>query len=183
MSMAPEGTMTAVIGLTEMAIREMLQTHGLIDIDIANLNSPTQIILSGLKESIIRAATFFESRDVRYVPLNTSGAFHSRYMEAVKQKFEAYLKKFTFPAPSIPVISNVDASRYQANRISINLTAQITHPPQFPLLNSRLRRITTVRRDSPHCTRKLVNGTAIIRLAPKSKLPLIKALWQQRPRP
>lgn len=131
MGMAPEGAMAAVIGLTETAIREMLQTHGLTDIDIANLNSPTQIILSGLKESITRAAKFFETSNIRYVPLNTSGAFHSRYMGAAKQEFEAYLKKFSFSAPSIPVISNVDARSYQTDHIGANLAAQITHPVQW----------------------------------------------------
>ncbi|KAG0164036.1 hypothetical protein DFQ28_008703 [Apophysomyces sp. BC1034] len=131
MSMAPEGAMAAVIGLTETAVREMLKTHSLTDIDIANLNSPTQIILSGSKESIIRAATFFETRNIRYVPLNTSGAFHSRYMEAAKREFESFLKNFAFSAPSIPVISNVDARSYQANCISANLAVQITHPVQW----------------------------------------------------
>lgn len=131
MSMVPEGAMAAVIGLTETAVREMLQTHDLTDIDIANLNSPTQIILSGSKESIIRAATFFEARNIRYAPLNTSGAFHSRYMEAAKREFESYLKNFAFSTPSIPVISNVDARLYQADCISANLAIQITHPVQW----------------------------------------------------
>ncbi len=131
MSAAPKGAMAAVIGLTAAAIREILQANGLTAIDIANLNSPTQTILSGLKEDIIRAASFFEADGVRYTPLNTSGAFHSRYMEAAKQEFEAYLQEFTFSALSIPVISNLDASPYQADRIGANLAAQITHPVQW----------------------------------------------------
>lgn len=131
MSAAPKGAMAAVIGLTQTAIQEILQANGLTAIDIANLNSPTQTILSGLKEDIIRAASFFEIDGVRYTPLNTSGAFHSRYMEAAKKEFEAYLQEFTFSALSIPVIANVDASPYQADRIAANLAAQITHPVQW----------------------------------------------------
>ncbi len=131
MSAAPKGAMAAVIGLTQTAIQEILQTNGLTAIDIANLNSPTQTILSGLKEDIIRAASFFETDGVRYPPLNTSGAFHSRYMEAAKKEFEAYLQEFTFSALSIPVIANVDARPYQADRIAANLAAQITQPVQW----------------------------------------------------
>lgn len=131
MSEAPKGAMAAVIRLTEADIREILQTHHLTSIDIANLNSPTQTILSGLKEEIIRAASFFEAKGARYAPLNTSGAFHSRYMEAAKKEFEAYLKGFTFSALSIPVIANVDACPYQADRIGAHLATQITHPVQW----------------------------------------------------
>ncbi len=131
MSAAPKGAMAAVIGLTQTEIQEILQANGLTAIDIANLNSPTQTILSGLKEDIIRAAAFFETDGVRYAPLNTSGAFHSRYMEAAKKEFAAYLQEFTFSAPSTPVIANVDASPYQADRIAANLAAQITQPVQW----------------------------------------------------
>lgn len=131
MSAAPAGAMAAVIGLTETAVKEILQTHNLTSIDIANLNSPTQTILSGLKEDIIRAASFFETGGARYAPLNTSGAFHSRYMEAAQKEFEAYLKEFTFSTLSIPVIANVNANPYQTERIGAYLAAQITHPVQW----------------------------------------------------
>ncbi len=131
MSMAPKGAMAAVIGLTETDIRDILQVNNLTAIDIANLNSPTQTIISGLKEDIIRSASFFETRGARYTMLNTSGAFHSRYMEAAKSEFAAYLQEFTFSALSIPVISNIDARPYQADLIGANLANQITHPVQW----------------------------------------------------
>ncbi len=131
MSEAPAGAMAAVIGPSETDVKQILQTNGLTSIDIANLNSPTQTILSGLKEDIIRAASFFETNGTRYTPLNTSGAFHSRYLEAARKEFEAYLKEFTFSPLSIPVIANIDACPYQAERIAAYLADQITHPVQW----------------------------------------------------
>ncbi|OHX20697.1 ACP S-malonyltransferase [Chromobacterium sphagni] len=131
MSSAPKGGMAAVIGMTEADVRERLSANGLSTIDIANLNAPTQTILSGLSEDIERAAAFFENGPVRYVPLNTSGAFHSRYMEPAKREFEAYLRGFSFSPLSIPVISNVDGLPYRPGDIQSNLAAQITHSVQW----------------------------------------------------
>ncbi|MEX3525943.1 MAG: ACP S-malonyltransferase [Burkholderia sp.] len=131
MSEAPPGTMAAVIGPDEAAIGALLARHGLEAIDIANLNGPSQTIISGLKEDIVRAAPLFEAEQARFVPLNTSGAFHSRYMAAARQAFAAYLGEFRFNQPRIPVISNVEAQPYALERTAELLAAQITRPVQW----------------------------------------------------
>ncbi|MEX3581381.1 MAG: ACP S-malonyltransferase [Burkholderia sp.] len=131
MSEAPPGAMAAVIGLDEAAIGALLGRHGLDAIDIANLNGPSQTIISGLKEDIVRAAPLFEAEQARFVPLNTSGAFHSRYMAAARQAFAAYLGEFHFNKPRIPVISNVEAQPYALERVAELLAAQITRPVQW----------------------------------------------------
>ncbi len=61
-----------------------------------------------------------------YCPLNTSGAFHSRYMQGSREKFDTYLKKFKFSDLTIPVIANVSARPYQNDEIMVNLSNQIT---------------------------------------------------------
>jgi malonyl CoA-acyl carrier protein transacylase len=131
MAEVPPGAMAAVIGMPEDRIREALAANGLEAIDIANLNAPDQIILSGLRDDIQRAAPVFESEIVRYVPLNTSGAFHSRYMAEAAEAFEAELAAVNFGACDIPVIANVTAEHYPAEGIADILAAQITQPVQW----------------------------------------------------
>ncbi|MCY8998270.1 ACP S-malonyltransferase [Bacillus inaquosorum] len=132
MSQCYGGGMAAVVGLNEQQIAEVLALNGLAQLDIANYNSPTQMVLSGSQEDITRAKGIFEQTpNVQlFVPLNTSGAFHSRYMQKVKSEFSDYLDEFSFFAPAIPIISNVEARPYGEN-IKDNLIAQIDHPVKW----------------------------------------------------
>ncbi|MBH8605513.1 ACP S-malonyltransferase [Thermoactinomyces sp. CICC 10522] len=126
------GGMAAVIGLKEAEIAEVLSGNGLDRLDIANLNSPTQIVISGPTEELKRAqAIFGQMEKVRmFVPLKTSGAFHSRYMKEIKAEFASFLNGFTLFAPAIPVISNVSARPYGAD-IKQKLIEQIDHPVRW----------------------------------------------------
>ncbi len=127
MSLATGGGMAAVLGMTVDAIRAVLNERGLSAIDIANLNTPAQTVLSGLEKDIREAQPIFEQAGARkYVPLPVSGAFHSRYMAPARAEFEQFLKGFTFQAPKIPVIANVTAQPYAAADIATNLGKQIT---------------------------------------------------------
>nr|MDH3093118.1 ACP S-malonyltransferase [Bacillus velezensis] len=129
MSMATDGKMAAVMGLTASQVSDALHKHGLHTIDIANMNSPHQVVISGRKEDIERAKSVFEGlKDVTmFHPLNVSGAFHSRYMSEAKQEFEKFLQSFHFSAISIPVISNVHARPYEQDGIHSVLADQIDH--------------------------------------------------------
>lgn len=133
MNRATGGGMAAVVGLTEEQIREVLRTNGLSGIDIANLNAPTQIVISGTKADIDQAQPVFESiKGVEmFVPLRTSGAFHSRYMQEAMREFENFIENFQFLDMKIPVISNVKARPYNASALSENLVRQITHPVKW----------------------------------------------------
>ncbi|WPS89975.1 ACP S-malonyltransferase [Brevibacillus halotolerans] len=127
MAKATGGGMAAVMGLREEQINAVLQQNGLTSIDIANYNSPSQIVLSGRKEEIVQAQPVFEAAGaVMYIILNVSGAFHSRYMEQAKQEFGHFLEQFSFGALSIPVISNVTARPYKQCDIKQNVMKQIT---------------------------------------------------------
>lgn len=125
MSQASGGGMAAVLGMTEDKIREILTRNNLSEIDVANINTPLQIVLSGRKEDINQAQAFFEMDDVNYVPLNVSAAFHSRYMQAAKEEYESFIKNFTFSELTIPVISNVYAEPYEQDKIVANLGDQL----------------------------------------------------------
>ncbi|WP_438432116.1 ACP S-malonyltransferase [Gorillibacterium sp. sgz500922] len=133
MGKAHGGGMAAVIGLTGEQVREVLDTEGLGQIDIANYNSPTQIVISGPKVEIDKAKLVFESqKDVKmYAPLNVSGAFHSRYLEHAQREFEAYINEMPVQRLEIAVISNVSARPYRQTSIKTNLVKQITHSVQW----------------------------------------------------
>jgi len=127
MSQVKEGAMAAILNCPEPRIREILHDANLTTIDIANLNAPTQIVISGLKEDINQAQPYFEKADAMFIPLNTSGAFHSRYMKDAEAEFEKYLKKFKFSKPKIRVISNVTARPHESNEVARNLVLQLTN--------------------------------------------------------
>lgn len=115
------GGMAAVIGMEEDKINGSLESASLADkIDIANYNSPGQIVISGRKADIESAKAALEESGARMVvPLNVSGAFHSRYMKEAAGEFRNFLNDFTFNPAEKPVIANATAKRYEASQDSI----------------------------------------------------------------
>ncbi len=126
MSRAPKGAMAAILGSTEDEIDRLLKDNNLSAIDVANYNSHNQTVISGLEEDISRAQSIFSEGNIKFIPLNASGAFHSRYMKPAATEFKKYIHQFTFSSPRIDVISNVHARPYTQEKIKENLTAQIT---------------------------------------------------------
>ncbi len=128
MGKAKGGGMAAVIGLGPDRVREILSGTGVETIDVANFNSPTQIILSGPVDDLDAVAkTFTEGGARRYLPLKVSAAFHSRYMEDARKAFSVFLKEISFKNLEIPVIANVTARPYESKEIRNNLDRQITN--------------------------------------------------------
>lgn len=119
------GAMAAVIGLKKEKIKEILDHYKLRDVDIANLNTKTQIVISGYKNDIDNARQYFECEGGRYIILKVSAAFHSRYMRDVKEEFEEYLKEFQFSPPAVSVISNLTAEPYEYSGIKYNMANQL----------------------------------------------------------
>lgn len=127
MSQATNGAMAAIIGLKIDDIKAILLQNNLNQISIANHNSHTQIVISGLKPEIEQAKVLCEqSGAMMVVPLKVSGAFHSPYMQDAQQQFEDYIDDFQFEAPRIPVIANTTARPYSAGDTKKNLARQIT---------------------------------------------------------
>lgn len=127
MRQATGGGMAAVIGLDREKIEEILKTANITTIDMANFNSPSQIVISGPREDVESAKPVFEKAGVRmYALLRVSGAFHSRYMEPAKIEFAKYLENLQLADPVLPVISNIQARPYKAGEVKKNLLEQIT---------------------------------------------------------
>lgn len=106
------GGMAAVLGLTEAEVRETL-TSSRVDLEVAGLNAPTQVAVSGLRPEVLRAReVFLRAGAEDYVPLRVSGAFHSRHMAPAAGGLSAHLAGVPLGLPQIPVISNVTAAPY-----------------------------------------------------------------------
>lgn len=125
MSQAKDGAMAAILNASAEVIENLLKENNLEKIDIANINTFSQIVISGSIEEIGKAEPLFTKGEMLYYPLNTSGAFHSRFMAPSRDKFLAYLKRFKLSNPKIPVIANVTARPYEADNIIDPLSNQI----------------------------------------------------------
>lgn len=131
MSQATEGGMAAILNATQKEIETILGENDLSDIELANFNTLSQIVVSGPKDQIKKAELFFQKGKMQYIPLNTSGAFHSKFMVQAGRKFEAYLKKFEFSDPATPIISNFTAKPYKKGEMVENLSKHIVNPVRW----------------------------------------------------
>ncbi|MGV7002860.1 ACP S-malonyltransferase [Priestia megaterium] len=128
MAQSHGGGMAAIIGLKDYEVEKVLKDRGFLSIDIANYNTPSQIVISGPRDDIRQAKEAFLSVGAKlYVELNVSGAFHSRYMSQCKNEFEKYIEQFHFSPIEIPIISNVSARPYIQSQIGQSLSNQITN--------------------------------------------------------
>lgn len=127
MSQAPAGAMAAILNASKEEIQSTLKKNALDNIDLANYNTFSQIVISGLVEELDKARVAFQDDDKLYYALNTSGAFHSRFMQPAMEEFAEFLKGFKFSSPRIPVLSNYTAEAYDFDEISETLAMQICH--------------------------------------------------------
>lgn len=132
MARASGGGMAAVVGLIPEQIRQALAAAGLNSIDIANLNSRTQTVISGPEKDLGTSQTILEQAGAQlFKRLPVSAAFHSRYMAEAEQDFGAFLESFVFAEPRIPVVSNVTARLHEPSQIQKMLARQITQPVRW----------------------------------------------------
>jgi malonyl CoA-acyl carrier protein transacylase len=127
MSKVQGGGMAAVIGMDADSIHSTMENTDLDQIDLANFNSPGQIVISGPADQISSIVPVLKDAGARMVvPLKVSGAFHSRMMEVPAGEFQQFLEGFTFSDPNFPVYSNVEATPYKgAESIAPLLVRQI----------------------------------------------------------
>jgi malonyl CoA-acyl carrier protein transacylase len=138
MAQAPRGAMAAVIGLDEHRVRALLAASEFAQVDVANVNSAVQIVVSGPCDDIERCEALFTGAGARYVRLNVSAAFHSRAMREVEQKFAEYVAGVPLQPLEAEVISNCTARAYPPTGYASLLTRQITQPVRWYESMSRL---------------------------------------------
>lgn len=106
------GGMAAVLGLEREKLEEICAqvSDETGRVEVANYNCPGQIVLSGEKGALERAAAAAEAAGARRVVfLAVSGPFHSSYMRPAGEKLAAELSRVTFRDPEVPVVANVHA--------------------------------------------------------------------------
>jgi [acyl-carrier-protein] S-malonyltransferase len=99
------GGMAALIGAEENVVRQLAADE---DVDVANINAPGQIVISGELAKVEAAVGVAKEYGIRRATmLNVAGAYHSRLMESAYEKLGAVLQHVPMQPPSFPVISNV----------------------------------------------------------------------------
>jgi len=119
------GGMAAMIGADESAVRALAAET---DVDVANLNSPGQIVISGESSKIALAVALAKEHGIRLAKtLNVAGAYHSRLMNSAFLQLGEELQKITLATPRFPVICNVDAAPVrEPGEIRESLQDQVT---------------------------------------------------------
>jgi len=102
-------------------------------VEVANLNCPGQIVISGETEKIAKACDLAKAKGAkRAVLLPVAGAYHSRLMASAQPKVQAMLEAVPLQAPSVPVISNVTARPHGApGDIRRRLAEQVISPVRW----------------------------------------------------
>jgi [acyl-carrier-protein] S-malonyltransferase len=106
------GGMAALIGADENVVRQLAADE---DVDVANINAPGQIVISGELAKVEAAVGVAKEYGIRRATmLNVAGAYHSRLMESAYEKLGAVLQHVPIQPPRFPVISNVTGQEVKA---------------------------------------------------------------------
>lgn len=129
-----QGSMAAVLGLDQQKIQAAI--HELTSdeiVNIANINCPGQIVISGTKEGLTQVEPLLKDAGARRViELNVSGPFHSQLMKPANEKFAEYLHELTLHNASFPIYANVTASPVTSSEdIKDLLIKQLYSPVRF----------------------------------------------------
>jgi len=127
---ATNGGMASIIGMDDAALAEVCREA---EVDIANINCPGQVVISGDKVKVARAVELAKSRGAkRAIPLVVAGAYHSRLMQSAREKVANALASLPMGEPKVSVVSNVTA-RPAASVAEIKdlLIRQVTSPVRW----------------------------------------------------
>lgn len=135
-TLAAPGTMAAVLGLDGpqvAAICQAIDVSGAGIVQAANFNGGGQVVISGSPEGVAKASEIAKTNGAkRVVPLNVSGAFHSRLMQPAAEAMTYALKDALVRDALLPIVANLTADyETSADEIKTNLAAQIDHPVRW----------------------------------------------------
>jgi [acyl-carrier-protein] S-malonyltransferase len=129
-SMERPGAMAAILGLDEYALEHICAETG---VELANINSDDQIVISGDRLAIARAIDLASARGAKKaIPLHVSGAFHSSLMSRAQEGLTAAVKAVNFHDPQVPVIANYTGTPLtSADQIRDELIQGLCHCVQW----------------------------------------------------
>lgn len=122
---ATDGAMASMIGGERDAVEALCAEH---DVDMANLNCPGQIVISGDSGKVARAVEAAKASGTfrMVVPLKVAGAYHSRLMEPAREQFETFLQGIDIREPQLTVLSNTTGKPVKSpDEIRTALTRQV----------------------------------------------------------
>ncbi|MCX7568453.1 ACP S-malonyltransferase [Tumebacillus sp. DT12] len=128
---AGQGAMSAVMGMDREELSaicaDVSAAHG--PVELANVNCPGQIVISGKAEAVSKAGEVIKELDrsgVRVIPLVVSGPFHSSLMAPAADRLAEQLAAADVRDAQVPVIANCTASPVStANEIRTALKEQV----------------------------------------------------------
>ncbi|MDQ0337540.1 [acyl-carrier-protein] S-malonyltransferase [Caldalkalibacillus uzonensis] len=130
---AGQGAMAAVIGGDRDEVQRICEEISLEGdaVQLANLNSPGQVVISGTKEGVEKASQLIKEQKKarRVIPLEVSGPFHSDLMKPAASRLAHALEKVTIHNAKVPVVTNVEARPVMlAEEIEHALIEQVFSP-------------------------------------------------------
>jgi [acyl-carrier-protein] S-malonyltransferase len=126
---ATKGGMAAVIGGNTEDVQAFCDEF---DIEIANLNCPGQIVISGDNKKVLEAVAASKGRFKLCKPLNVAGAYHSRLMESARDAFADFIQDFEFKSPEVVCYTNVTGSQVSdPQEIKNSLVKQVVSSVRF----------------------------------------------------
>jgi len=136
MESAPNGSMSAIMGLDYDAINEICLLASQGDnshVQCANLNSPNQTVISGHDDAVLRAQDLCIDKGAkRAIKLKVSIASHSKLMLPAAKEFQKILEAVTFNEPDIKIIHNVSVdSSSSSKEIPSLLVSQLYSPVRW----------------------------------------------------
>jgi [acyl-carrier-protein] S-malonyltransferase len=120
------GGMAAIIGMDEVSVEEICLESGA---QIANINCPGQIVVSGNSEAIACSMDLAQSRGaIGVVPLEVSGAFHTPLMQPAVEGIAQAISQIDFRPPEIPIVANSTAKPVTTvDEVKEELLQQLCH--------------------------------------------------------
>ena len=128
------GAMAAVLGLDKQsvyAVCEETARHGIVE--VANLNSPGQVVIAGQTEAVDHAIELAKQRGAkRAVRLQVSAPFHCSLMKPAAQRLAAVLHAIPIADPTVPLVNNADAELLTTReQVADSLVRQVTSPVRW----------------------------------------------------
>ena len=126
------GTMAAVLGLDDDQV-EVACRRADSDVWVANFNAPGQVVIAGSPEGVAAAGIVAKELGAKKVmPLQVSGAFHTPFMTAARDRLRKAIAEANPRDTEVPVISNVDALAHNTGtEWSSLLSAQLSSPVRW----------------------------------------------------
>jgi [acyl-carrier-protein] S-malonyltransferase len=130
--LASPGTMAAVLGLDDDVV-EVACRRADADVWVANFNAPGQVVIAGSPDAVARAGDIAKELGAKKVmPLQVSGAFHTPFMTAARERLRGAITSANPRDTEVPVISNVDALAHdRGDEWSSLLSAQLSSPVRW----------------------------------------------------